>query len=98
MLTNPFHNFTGGGHVPIKDRRKVKEPHIRTLQPGDTETLGSYTSDGKPHRVTFEIIVGGKAKRVEPGETCVAYRQASRVASAPGGLRSLTIPARREAA
>jgi len=76
VLTNPFHNFTGGGHVPIKDRRKVKEPHIRTLLPGDTETLVNYTADGKPHRVTFEIIVGGKAKRVEAGETCVAFRRA----------------------
>ncbi|MFQ5734797.1 MAG: DUF1549 and DUF1553 domain-containing protein [Planctomycetaceae bacterium] len=74
VLANPFHNIAGGGHTPIKDTRKIKEPHIRRLQPGDTESLATFTGDGGTHRVRLEIIVGGKAKRPEPGETCVAFR------------------------
>ena len=74
VLSNPFHNVGGGGHTPINDRRKIKENHIRTLQPGDTESLGTFTSTGKICRVTFEVIVGGKNKRPEAGETSLSYR------------------------
>jgi Protein of unknown function (DUF1553)/Protein of unknown function (DUF1549)/Concanavalin A-like lectin/glucanases superfamily len=94
VLTNPFHYVGGGDNYAIRDRRKIKDPDIRTLQPGDTETLATFTGDGKPHRVTLDMIVGGGKKRTEPGEACVAVRLASRRASAPGGLRSLTLPAR----
>jgi len=76
IVTNPFHNVGGGGHSPIKDTRKIKEPHIRTLQPGDTESLATFTGDGKTHRVTFEIIIGGNNKRAEPGETAATFRPA----------------------
>jgi hypothetical protein len=81
VLTNPFHYVGGGDNYPIVDRRKVKESHVRTLQPGDTETVATITGDGKLHRVTFEMIVGGGKKRTEPGEACVAFRLASRRAS-----------------
>lgn len=74
VLSNSFHNVGGGGHTPIKDRRKIKEDHIRMLQPGDTENIAVFKSAGKVYRVTFEIIVGGKNKRPEAGETSLAYR------------------------
>ena len=74
VMSNPFHNVGGGGHTPIKDTRKIKESHIRTLQPGDTESLGTFRGDGRVHRVQLEVIVGGRAKRPEPGETVVAFR------------------------
>lgn len=77
VVSNPFHSVSGGGHNPIRDVRKVKEEHIRTLQPGDSENLAVFRSSGKVHRVQFEVIVGGKNKRVEPGETCVAFRPAA---------------------
>jgi hypothetical protein len=76
LLSNPFHKFGGGGHVPIKDRGVVKDDHIRTLQPGDSETLATFDSPGKLHRVTFEVIVGGNKKRNEPGETSISFRPA----------------------
>lgn len=50
------------------------DPLIRTPHVGDHERLVKWESDGKPHQVVLETLVGSASSRCEPGETLVAWR------------------------
>lgn len=66
-----FHKITNSGHDIVYDVDLSLAPHIRPLHRGDTEKVIEYTGDGKPHRVRFEMIVGGSRHRPDFGETAV---------------------------
>ncbi|MCA9019227.1 MAG: DUF1549 domain-containing protein, partial [Planctomycetaceae bacterium] len=66
-----FHNITNSGHDVVYDVDLSLAPNIRPLHRGDTEKVFEYTGDGKPHRVRFEMIVGGSRHRPDFGETAV---------------------------
>jgi hypothetical protein len=76
VVQTPFHNISGSAHGKVRHVERIKESHIRTLQTGDNEELAIVESTGKTHRFRLEIYVGGKGKRAELGETCVAWRPA----------------------
>jgi len=66
-----FHKISGSAHGKVFDVDLSLAPHIRPLQRGDQEKVIEYTGDGKPHRVRFEMIVGGSGHRPDFGETGV---------------------------
>ncbi|QDT25032.1 hypothetical protein Enr10x_03260 [Gimesia panareensis] len=66
-----FHSITNSGHDKVYDVDLSLSPHIRPLHRGDQERVIEYTGDGKPHRVRFEMIVGGSRHRPDFGETAV---------------------------
>jgi hypothetical protein len=47
-------------------------PNIRPLQRGDTQDVYEVEGDGQPHLFRFEMIVGGRKRRPEFGETSVS--------------------------
>ncbi|MCA9007182.1 MAG: DUF1549 domain-containing protein, partial [Planctomycetaceae bacterium] len=66
-----FHNISGSAHGHVFKVDRSLAPHIRPLHRGDQEKVIEYTGDGKPHRVRFEMIVGGFRHRPDFGETAV---------------------------
>lgn len=71
ISTPPQKNRSGAHHVvdPIPQViRQGMRPHAMS----DNERTVDYTSDGKPHRFLYDIIVGGPSFRAEFGETCLA--------------------------
>ncbi|QDV48272.1 DUF1553 domain-containing protein [Gimesia fumaroli] len=66
-----FHKITNSGHDKVYDVDLSLAPNIRPLHRGDTEAVFEYMGDGKPHRVRFEMIVGGSKHRPDFGETAV---------------------------
>ncbi|QDV15701.1 hypothetical protein Pan153_03180 [Gimesia panareensis] len=66
-----FHSITNSGHDKVYDVDLSLSPHIRPLHRGDQERVIEYTGDGQPHRVRFEMIVGGSRHRPDFGETAV---------------------------
>ncbi len=62
------------GHNPVTHYEAIA-PGIRPLRLGDSESLVKLSSDGRPHRLRFESLVGGAKLRPELGETVVAIRQ-----------------------
>ncbi|QDU12519.1 hypothetical protein CA11_02980 [Gimesia maris] len=66
-----FHRITNSGHDIVYDVDLSLAPNIRPLHRGDTEQVVDYTGDGKPHRIRFEMIVGGSRHRPDFGETAV---------------------------
>ncbi len=66
-----FHSITNSGHDIVYDVDRSLAPNIRPLHRGDAEKVFEYTGDGKPHRVRFEMIVGGSRHRPDFGETAV---------------------------
>ncbi|QGQ23474.1 DUF1553 domain-containing protein [Gimesia benthica] len=66
-----FHNISGSAHGTVFDVDLSLAPNIRPLHRGDHEKVIEYTGDGKPHRVRFEMIVGGSRHRPDFGETAV---------------------------
>ncbi|QDT25033.1 hypothetical protein Enr10x_03270 [Gimesia panareensis] len=71
VLETPFHNISGSAHGKVFDVDLSLSPNIRPLHRGDHEKVVEYTGDGKPHRVRFEMIVGGSRHRPDFGETAV---------------------------
>ncbi|QGQ23475.1 DUF1553 domain-containing protein [Gimesia benthica] len=66
-----FHKITNSGHDKVYDVDLSLAPNIRPLHRGDQEKVIEFTGDGKPHRVRFEMIVGGSRHRPDFGETAV---------------------------
>ena len=66
-----FHKISGSAHGKVFEVDRSLAPNIRPLHRGDTEKVVEYTGDGKPHRVRFEMIVGGSRHRPDFGETAV---------------------------
>jgi len=66
-----FHKISGSAHGHVFKVDRSLTPHIRPLHRGDQEKVIEYTGDGKPHRVRFEMFVGGFGHRPDFGETGV---------------------------
>ncbi|QDT76880.1 hypothetical protein Mal35_03040 [Gimesia maris] len=66
-----FHKISGSAHGHVFKVDRSLAPNIRPLHRGDQEKVIEFTGDGKPHRVRFEMIVGGSRHRPDFGETAV---------------------------
>lgn len=66
-----FHKISGSAHGRVFKVDRSLAPHIRPLHRGDQEKVIEYIGDGKPHRVRFEMFVGGFNHRADLGETAV---------------------------
>lgn len=66
-----FHKISGSAHGHVFKVDRSLAPNIRPLHRGDTEKVVEFIGDGKPHRVRFEMIVGGSRHRPDFGETAV---------------------------
>ncbi|WP_339728491.1 DUF1553 domain-containing protein [uncultured Gimesia sp.] len=71
IVETGFHNISSSAHGKVYDVDLSLSPQIRPLQRGDQEKVVEFTGDGKPHRVRFEMIVGGFRHRPDFGETAV---------------------------
>lgn len=69
----PFHQIQADAHNEVLDWDKVTAPDLRQRQTGDQEELLTYSSPGGWHTVRLEVYVGGGKKRLELGETGVAF-------------------------
>ena len=72
LLTTPPQKNRGGAHHVVDDLPAVPVPGMRPHAMSDSEELIAFTSDGKPHQLLYELIVGGPGYRAEFGETCLA--------------------------
>jgi len=70
----PFHNIVGTAHGTVHKIDKSAGENIRPVQRGDNQKIVEITGDGKLHELQFEMIIGGKRLRPEPGDAvvCVA--------------------------
>ncbi|WP_298869404.1 DUF1553 domain-containing protein, partial [uncultured Gimesia sp.] len=66
-----FHKISGSAHGKVFDVDRSLAPNIRPLHRGDQEKVIEFTGDGKPHRVRFEMFVGGFGHRPDLGETAI---------------------------
>ena len=66
-----FHKISGSAHGKVFDVDRTLAPNIRPLHRGDQEKVFEFTGDGKPHRVRFEMFVGGFGHRPDLGETAI---------------------------
>lgn len=71
LKTAPQKN-RGGAHHVVDDLPEVPVPGMRLPAMNTTEEVVVYQSDGKPHRLLYEMIVGGPSYRTEFGEACLA--------------------------
>ncbi|MEQ9409156.1 MAG: DUF1553 domain-containing protein [Fuerstiella sp.] len=72
LLTTPPQKNRAGAHHVVDDLPPVPVPGMRPHAMNDSERIVTFNSDGKRHRVLYEIIVGGPSYRLEFGETCLA--------------------------
>ena len=72
VVQNPFPKFRGDGHENVWEVDRRPAPGNRALMPGDQDAVASFKSEGKKHRLTWEVFLGGKGIRPELGETCLA--------------------------
>jgi hypothetical protein len=76
VVENPFPAGKTDGHNPWKPVESKISSRIRPLQPGDQEKDVEVELSGGRHQLRLEIFVGGKKRRPELGETCVAIAPA----------------------
>ncbi len=62
----------GGAHHVVDELPEVPFPGMRPHWMSDNEQVAAFSSEGKKHRLVYEMIVGGPGFRAEFGETCVA--------------------------
>ncbi|MCH8828947.1 MAG: DUF1553 domain-containing protein, partial [Planctomycetes bacterium] len=72
IAETPFHNIRSTAHGTVYPVDTSLAPNIRPLQRGDREVVVNVSGDGKLHRVRFEMIVGGRGRRPELGESSVS--------------------------
>lgn len=72
VLTTPPQKPRGNAHNHVVDLPDVPIPGMRPHWMNDNERFADFHSDGRRHRILYEIIVGGPRYRLEFGETCVA--------------------------
>jgi len=75
-VENPFQSNKTDGHNAYKPVESKISPRIRPLQPGDSETEAQIELTGGLHRLKMEVLIGGKKRRPETGETSVAIAPA----------------------
>lgn len=66
----------GDGHNELYPEPNNEAGALRGLPPGDSESTGTYRSQGKPCRVQVEAYVGGKKRRLDLGELVLAWSPA----------------------
>lgn len=76
VVQNPFQSNKTDGHNAYKPVESKISPHIRPLQPGDSETDVEVELTGGVHRLKLETFVGGKKRRPETGEASVSIAPA----------------------
>ncbi|MEZ6131995.1 MAG: DUF1553 domain-containing protein [Planctomycetaceae bacterium] len=72
LLTTPPQPNRGGAHHVVDELPEVPVAGMRPHSMSASEKLVTWTSDGKPHRMLYQMIVGGPSYRTEFGEACVA--------------------------
>ena len=72
IAETPFHSISASGHDKVRELDASLAPHIRPLQRGDSQRVCEIVGDGQPHAFRFEMIVGGRDRRPEFGETSVS--------------------------
>jgi hypothetical protein len=77
LLVENKHPTRGGdGHGPLYEVVSHVSPHIRPLQPGDYEKEVKVAGTGKPQVLSVDVYAGGKKRRTELGEMCLALGDA----------------------
>jgi len=93
VVENGFPTTKSDGHNPYRPVESRISPHIRPLQPGDQENVAELELTAGWHRVKWEVFLGGKKRRVEPGEASVSIAPAGSdafwVIAARGGRESI---------
>jgi hypothetical protein len=64
---------TSDAHGALYELKSEVSPKIRPPQPGDHETVVSFEGDGQEHVISLDLILGGRERRPETGETCLAF-------------------------
>ena len=75
LLTTATQPNRGGAHHVVDELPELPFPGMRPHWMSDNEQVTVFQSEGKRHRVMYEVIVGGPSFRAEFGETCVAIAQ-----------------------
>ena len=73
VLSTRFPNLNADGHEEVPEVPLAVAPDIRYLQPGQMESLTNFVSDGRPHTVVLEAMIGSKGRRPELGELSVSW-------------------------
>ncbi len=77
VAETPLKKPKGGDLEPVPDLAKEQlVPTMPLLPPGHKEVQGRLSSDGQPHVLLIEALVGGKGIRPELGEVFVAVSKA----------------------
>lgn len=76
IAENKFPSGRTDGHNEVTEVKSDISPKIRALQPGDQEVAVEHTFSAGKHRLRLEFFIGGKKRRPELGETCVALAPA----------------------
>jgi len=72
ILNTPAQKNYSSAHHKVRELPAIALAGMRPHAMSDNERVVSFHSDGEPHRVRYDIIVGGRGYRLEFGETCVA--------------------------
>ncbi len=86
-----FFNRSSSAHGKLYHPGSVVAPGLRTLRPGDEETVHRFTADGESLAVRMEMYVGGGGRRAEPGEAGLFVRPAA-PAGEPGEPFRMLLP------
>jgi hypothetical protein len=76
VVENGFPTTKSDGHNPYRPVESRISTAIRPLQPGDQEQVAEVELAAGWHRVKWEVFLGGKKRRVEPGEASVSIAAA----------------------
>ncbi len=84
-----FRAIGGGAHNDVKEYKPDYPDEVRRMLPGDEEKLVTFETDGGQHLVRFEMVLGGRKRRPETGESSVSLQTED-------GLYQLLSPAKAE--
>jgi hypothetical protein len=76
VVENGFPKTRSDGHNPYVPVRPTISTNVRLLQPGDQEAEAEVEFTAGWHRMKLEVFLGGKKRRVEPGELSVSLAPA----------------------
>jgi mono/diheme cytochrome c family protein len=74
------------GEEPLRELDQPPLPGHRVQAYRHQQAFGDVTLDAGLHRVVFELTVGGKSRRIESGEICVARLDGDRYTILGSGL------------
>ncbi len=72
LLSTPPQKNYSSAHHEVQELPAVAVAGMRPPAMSDSERVATFHSDGRMHRVRYDIIVGGPSYRLEFGETCLA--------------------------